>query len=140
MYYVGDNDFVVNNTLVQKSCCTYPGYTSTYECTIVGTPLGTTVWRGSAFDCLSREIALLHSQFTENVAYGVCNNGSIVGRSLWTENGCYTSQLNVTVNSDMIGKSIECAYDGGDNIVLTIDSLNITTSSERHKKNYIMPR
>ena len=41
-----------------------------------------------------------------------CNNGAIVGWSLSVENNSYISQLNyVTVSSDMIGESIECAHD-----------------------------
>ena len=123
----------MDSKLVLRSCCTYPGYTSTYECTVVGTQLGVTVWRGSALDCLHEEIVLLHSHFTsENGAYGVCNNGSIVGRSLPTQNGSYyTSQLNVTVSPSMIGKSITCVHDDSMGNINIIGSLNISVSGER---------
>ena len=99
----------LDSELVLNSCCEYPGYTLTYECTIIQfeyTQLGVTVWRGSALDCVHEEIVLLHSHFTsENGAYGVCNNGSIVGRSLPTQNGSYyTSQLSVTVSLVWLGR------------------------------------
>ena len=63
----------------------------------------------------SNEIVLLHSRFESNTGtLRMCSNGAIVGRSLRVEdNGGYTSQLNVTVSSDMIGESIECAHDHG---------------------------
>ena len=38
----------------------------------------------------------------------------------------YSSQLNVTVGSDMIGKSIECFYDGNTGGVLLVGAMNIT--------------
>ena len=39
-------------------------------------------------------------------------NGSIVAQSLCIEESiCYTSQLNIIVSADVIGKSIECYYD-----------------------------
>ena len=114
-------DTVIGNALNQnlwlRSCSEY---TFTYECTVVGRPSGMTVWRGSAFDCIQKEIVLLHSQFTsENDgirAHGVCNNGSIVGEGRKIENGSYTSQLNVNATSDIIGKTIECVHDEAGNV------------------------
>ena len=73
---------------------------------------GATVWKGTVFDCPLNEIALLHSRFI-NGTFGVCNNGAIVARSLLVEgnNTTYTSQLNVTVTSDMAGETIMCVHD-----------------------------
>ena len=59
-----------------------------------------------------------------------CNNGAIVGRSLRVEdNSSYTSQLNVTVSSDMFGESIECAHvpNAIDVIVIGFSILSTTT-------------
>ena len=84
-----------------------------------GSRFGTTVWTGSAFDCTGGEISLLHylynfSSLSYPRAYGVCNKGSIVARSLRVENDIYfISQLNISVSADVIGKSIECIYDDG---------------------------
>ena len=76
----------------------------------MGTLGGATVWRGTAFDCSSYEITLLHSRFADGT-FGVCNDGDIVARSLSVENNNYTSQLNVNVTSKIAGKTIECVND-----------------------------
>ena len=91
-------------------------------------PVGLTIWRGTAFNCLSGEIVLLHNQFTSDSDEGVsthdeCNNGSIQGYSVRAENGCFISQLSVVMTSDLIGKSIECAH---------YDLYNTTTIGEVH--------
>ena len=96
------------------SGCVCPGDILTYECTVMGA--GTTVWAGNAFNCPSydNEISLLHSRFmSDNVYYHTCNNGAIVARSLSVDGNNYTSQLNVTVTPETIGKTIECHYDDG---------------------------
>ena len=72
-----------------------------------------TVWQGSAFDCPgSNEITLLHNRFTsQEGAYGECNNGDIVAKSLGVEGDLYTSQLSVRVSAATTGKNIECLRD-----------------------------
>lgn len=90
----------------------------------MGRAVGSTVWRGSAFNCTSQEIILLHRHFDSvNGAYGICNNGSIVAQSVRVNNGHYTSRLTVTFNSDLIGKSVECIHD---------DIVNITYVGARN--------
>ena len=42
--------------------------------------------------------------------------GAIIARSLHGGNGTYTSQLSVTVTSQLIGNGIECVHDTGMNI------------------------
>ena len=74
-----------------------------------------TIWRGSAFNCSMNEtIALLHFLFgpnnQSNTAASECNNGSIHAYGVRVEGNCYTSQLNITVNADMIGKTVECVH------------------------------
>ena len=89
---------------------------------------GATVWLGSAFDgCRSQEIVLLHSDYsTENgIVHESCGD-LILAQILKEENGSYTSQLNVTVTSYIIGKSIECAYDDSAGSTTSIGSLNVT--------------
>ena len=93
---------------------------------------GTTVWSGSAFDCAGGEIILLHSLYdsTESHvrAYGECNNGSIVAQGITIKNGTYTSRLNISVSTDMIGRSIECLYDATNSIL--VGSAIILTSGK----------
>jgi aerobic-type carbon monoxide dehydrogenase small subunit (CoxS/CutS family) len=93
-----------------RSNCICPGYTVTFaECTVVGRPVGTTVWKGTAFDqCVNDELNLLHSHFGNQVQK--CNNGSIIVQGLRVEEDCYTSELTITVSSDMIGKTVQCIH------------------------------
>lgn len=89
--------------------CIRPCDTVTYECTVNGDQGGFTVWAGDFFYCSSgkRVIELQHMptrvgdtpEFTDRT----CNNGNIVGRIIRVENGSFTSQLNVTLTSDIIG-------------------------------------
>lgn len=86
------------------------------ECSAERTLL--TVFRGSLLNCsnTNNEITLLHSRFnTTSGTNGTCNNGRILGYSLPdnTSSNCYISQLCITVTPDIIGKTIECAYDNG---------------------------
>ena len=113
--------------------CICPSDTVTYECTVVGDYGGFTIWVGDFIRCSSgkRVIELIHRQSTNDVQGGriasvrTCNDGNIVGRLLRVENGSFTSQLNVTLTSDIVGKGIECAYDNG--TIHRVGSLNITT-------------
>ena len=110
------------------SACTCPGNTLTFECTVVETMWGVTVWQGSALDnnCTSKDIPLLHSRYSSgNGAQGSCGN-FIFAKIIKKENGSYTSQLNVTVSSYIIGKSIECVYDDNKGSTTSIGSLNVT--------------
>ena len=113
--------------VVLRSHCICPGYPLLAECTVVGSITGTTVWRGSAFNCAEagNEISLLHGRFLSSEA--VCNSGLIVGRGVTIQNSsCYTSQLQVMINSVMIGRTIECVHDNVGSET-TIDSLTIST-------------
>ena len=80
-----------------------------------------TIWRGSAFNCNSsgNEIYLLERHYLSN-SDTTCNNGMITGQVVWIDESNYTSQLNVTLEYDSIGKTIECAYiDGKQNPTVT---------------------
>ena len=87
---------------------------------------GSTVFRGlptNSFkfvDCtgIQRSIVLPHSLFSHPQGIKIsCNNGAIIARSLQGGNGTYTSQLSVTVTSELIGDAIECAHDNGIDII-----------------------
>ena len=76
---------------------------------VLGSAGGATVWMGTAFDCATNDITLLHSAYkSERGAFGECNYGAIMARSLGAEDNYYISQLNVSVNSDFTGKTIIC--------------------------------
>ena len=79
------------------------------------------LWNGTVFSsCPQGEIILPHSQFTSTrSSIDTCNDGDIVGRGLRIEGNNYTSQINVTITPDTVGKNIVCAYDA-----LTTDSTN----------------
>ena len=122
--------FTVNSDLVITSDCICPDSNAIYECTVTGRNEGFTVWQGTALNCSSNEITLLHRLFTsaEGTAVGICNQGSIVGRRFRVENwSFYTSQLSVTVSSKVIGKSISCLHDDTDTTLVSNLTINITT-------------
>jgi hypothetical protein len=91
----------------ESNTCSCIGDTLTFQCTVMSGLR--TIWRGSAFNCPSsgNEISLLNSYIDD----GTCNNEMIVGRVIRREETNYTSQLNVTLSSDLIGEIIECASD-----------------------------
>ena len=110
--------------ILRKSSWT--DYSVTYECTVMGSHFGNTVLAGSAFNCSLDEITLQHLQFPEN-AHGECNNGYILGKSIRVVDGrYYTSQLNVTISSDLVGKSIICFYDDNTGTKQQVGAMNIT--------------
>ena len=86
----------------------------TFECSVMRG--SNTVWEGTAFYCASsgNVITLLYSRFNdEGGTHATCNNGAIKGRSLRIAERTYTSQLVVSVSSEMIGESIVCTADDG---------------------------
>ena len=117
--------------MVSGNDCNCLGNTVTYECTIHGEYGGFTLWAGNFFLCSSggKVIELEHRELLNNNAHGgeakFCNNGNIAGRIIQVENGSFTSQLNVTLTSDIVGQNIKCAYDNG--TVHGVGSLNLTT-------------
>lgn len=105
--------------LTSSSDCICPNNTLIFECTVMtGVE---TVWRGSAFNCITNdtnEMILLdsdNSRLEESVS--ICNNGAIFGQVVEFENSNYTSQLSVTISSDMFNKSIECSTQNNTTIV-----------------------
>ena len=101
-----------------------------YECSVFGP--GTTHWEGSVFhdDC-GNSIILRHSQFSTQGARASCNNDGIVGRSVGVVDQCFTSQLNVTIESNLDSATVSCIHvrDGqrrniGDSIIVIITGTN----------------
>ena len=96
-----------------------PGEVVNYTCTIVDTsgnpPIGSTVWRGTAFNCpgSSNVISLGHSLF--NTSAGVtdtCNGGAITAESVGVVDNCFTSRLMVTVSVELNETTVQCTLSG----------------------------
>ena len=100
---------------------------------MLGSVGGATVWSGTAFDCPNNEITLLHSVFKSgHRAFGICNNGAILAWSLQVVDSYYTSQLKVTLTSDVVGKTIMCI-----NVFnLTSEVVHFATTIENTTGNY----
>ena len=85
-----------------------------------------TVWSGTAFDCLGfgDEILLIHSRFESGTATKTCNNGMIVGHNLnrtfngLTDSILFTSEVIIQLpllndtNNTLEGETVKCARDG----------------------------
>ena len=85
-----------------------------YECSVMG---GTfTVYDGAAFQCFSREIVLRNSAFGNNMLVTEeCNSAQInlVGYGLSTQDNCFISRLNVTLEEGVMATTIACGVDDG---------------------------
>lgn len=93
-----------------------PGDYLSFECTVYGET--GTAWQANIVNCENGtldEIILLHN-LNYSTQIRICNNGTIVvqGIQFNAENNSYTSQLNITVTSDMAGKTIECSSSDSD--------------------------
>ena len=120
-----------SNALLPVTGDACPGDVLTYTCTIVGS--GNTIWSGSVFDCEAKmnEIILRHSQFDmESGTFGNCNDGAIRTRSIGVvNNDCYSSQLNITVTSDMHGKTIRCSHSSDRIVTVGEVTLSVVTGT-----------
>ena len=80
--------------------------------------MGITVWNGTFFDC-ENEIRLRHSRYKEpgmdpnnrGSPSEECNQGAVLAKSIGRFDDCYTSQLIVTVEEEIINGTIGCIYD-----------------------------
>ena len=108
------------------------------ECTVTGGYAGATIFRMipsftdcSVTDTIEQKIVLHHSEFNNDREAITCNNNSIIGRSLKIENGSrYTSQLQVTFSSELVGGIIECLCDNGTDIS-SVGNITINVKSEQ---------
>ena len=93
-----------------------PGEVVNYTCPVVDAtgnpPIGSSLWRGTAFNCLGSqdEISLRHSSFSG--ASGTCTNGAITAESVGVVDNCYTSRLMVTVSPALNETTVECTLSG----------------------------
>ena len=71
------------------------------------------MWSGDAIYCndTEDEIVFLHSRFLKNGNHNkVCSDGAVRGQSLSVMYDKYTSQLNVNLTSELLGKNIVCIH------------------------------
>ena len=123
--YTGSESTCNFITLTNTKECYCPGDTLIYECSIAGG--GVTVWKGTAFDCHDQrnEVSFLHSRFNGSLRCSGADR-ELVARTLSVESNCYSSQLNVTVSSNLNGTSVKCVYDNGtDEIEIGSENVNI---------------
>ena len=98
-----------------------------YTCTVVDTsgnpPIGSTVWRGTAFNCpgSSNVISLRHSLFSTTGASGTCTNGAITAESVGAVDNCFTSRLTLNVSVGLNETTVECTLSG----VRVVDSRTV---------------
>ena len=95
-----------------------PGEVVNYTCTVVDTsgnpPIGSTFWRGTAFNCpgSANRISLSHLSFNTSGDSGSCNSGAITAESVNVVDNCYTSRLMVTISPALNGTTVECTLSG----------------------------
>ena len=120
------------NELISPSGCSCPEDQLTLDCSVQGGVA--TVWQGSAFDCASNQIILLHNKFSDwqSPAGGECNGGKIVAHSIGEFNNTYVSQLNVTVTEDMNNRTIECAAEHTNGTLLNSGASTVTVATGTH--------
>jgi hypothetical protein len=104
------NEEFIDSTYASCACL---GEVLTFTCTVVDSGNGATVWGGSAFNCASNEIILLHPSFNRGTS-GECNDRAIIGESVsMSDDGtCFTSKLNVTVSIRLSNKTVYCSNSG----------------------------
>ena len=92
---------------------------------------GFTVWSSSFFDCAHQDIRLRHSRYSDvgSPANGECSQGSIIAKSIGIYQQFYISHLTVTIEEEMINRTIECSVDnliGTNTTIIDRISLAIT--------------
>ena len=104
---------IINFELISRDDCVCPGSTIVYECNV--TRRGTTVYKGSAFNCQSSNDELLLLPLNQSTNK-TCNNGAIVARtnSNTQSSLSFSSTLTVTLNHNVMPmKEIKCSIDDG---------------------------
>ena len=122
--------------LVKIGSCSCPEDIITYHCIVNAPGLGGfTIWRGTAFNCptVQNRVLLRHNSFgSASGAFGQCGD-AIVGRSLRVDpNFIYVSQLeiDITVNPELIGRTVECVYNPSGDTIIPINSTTIAVEGK----------
>ena len=72
---------------------------------------GYTIWNSTLFDCSNQKICLRHSRYSgmDSSAYGECNQGSVIAKSIGIYHQYYISQLIITIEEEMVNRTIQCS-------------------------------
>ena len=96
------------------NACACPGDTLMYQCSNTGNT-SYTIWGGNALKCRYSwsYMILYHQRCCTN--YRSCNRGATTAQLLRYENSCYTSQLNITIESrnKLDNETVSCVTDNG---------------------------
>ena len=108
------------------------GDTLIFNCTVNGGH--STVWKGSAFNCMStnNEIVLLHSRSNGSSVNGSCNDSDIAAYAILYSNGDeYFSEINVTTTSPFTVSSftVICFHDSGTNTIV-VSNWTVSVSND----------
>ena len=123
--------FAAQNTLRRPPnlLCACPSDRLRFNCTIIigEDRIGATIWSGTALTgCDGNRIQLRHSN--EN-AVGQCNKGALSARSFVVGN-CATSELNVTVDSSLNNKTVECELTSNSGTrIIDVATIMLTTGT-----------
>ena len=117
----------------EETSCICPGRQLTYECTIVGSMIQYSVWKGSALTRIENcnaGLSLRHVDFTQSgSASDSCNNGAVVASITNITGNTYNSRLTVSGTSlTLDGENVECLLDDGSNEV-PVDTSTIRLTS-----------
>ena len=111
----------------------------TYTC--VTYEVGLTIWQGSVFNhCTSKGIRLRQDIIHGTKGHVNCSDGTTIQANVIFSGNHFVSVINVTVSSNVVGRSLECvymSYDDDTNTTL-IDStiIGITGIHNKKKNNY----
>ena len=100
---------------ITPESCTCPGDELIFECAIEGD--AGTYWQGTALEeCLQRNILIRHSQFRGggHIDRKSCGtSGTVVVHTISVVNNTFTTQLTITANHHLNGRTVECVSDRG---------------------------
>ena len=87
------------------------------------------MYNGAAFQCIGAEISLRNSEFGSTERTVECNSEevSITGFGVSSQNNCFRSQLNITLEEGVMETTVSCGVDDG--TFNSIGSATITLSA-----------
>ena len=127
--FTSTNSFCEQNLTPLTDECVCPGDSLQLTCTVAGG--GTTVWRVGQ-QCT---IVLDHLRFVNGVTMScddIVDAPSVTGSSLSVVGDCYTSQVTITITSDLNGMSASCEHDDGTNNTEYIGNYQIILTSGKN--------
>ena len=83
---------------------------------------------------------LTNRDFIKPIQTIICSGGAIAARGISVEDGCFTSQLNITFNATTLqGRSVRCSVDNGTHAFeVGRDELALSTGISIHVNCYTL--